>query len=184
MEETVRRITPDTSLRSVLCQQVVFEEREETEIVSSPRAYIIEGESSEFFEVPEPRRKLGIFPSVRASRKARNLSENWSQGKARGNNDYSISHYIITIISIRKIIWTYLFFDYRYAKLANFQSCPTWQLYNSRTIDTSSCQRAFCFHFVISNTLYNKINRGIEIIAHSLNSYHSNLQVFPSFFTS
>ena len=50
MEETVKRVTPRISLRSVLHQQVVFER----------------GEVSEFFQVPEPRRKLGIFPNPRA----------------------------------------------------------------------------------------------------------------------
>ena len=37
MEETVRRVTPQTLLRSVLRQQVVSEEREESEIVQRPR---------------------------------------------------------------------------------------------------------------------------------------------------
>ena len=37
MEEPVRGTTPKTSLRSVLFQQVVFEDREETKIVPSPR---------------------------------------------------------------------------------------------------------------------------------------------------
>ena len=44
----------------MLRQQAVFEEREETKIVPSRRAYI-EEESSEFFQVPQSRKKLRIF---------------------------------------------------------------------------------------------------------------------------
>ena len=60
MKETVRRVTPQTSLCSVLRQQAVFEKGEETEIVRSPRAYK-EGESSGFVHVSEPRGKLEIL---------------------------------------------------------------------------------------------------------------------------
>ena len=48
MEKIVRKEKPRTSLRSVLLQQALFEEGEETEIFSSPRAYM-EEQSSEFF---------------------------------------------------------------------------------------------------------------------------------------
>jgi len=62
MEETVRRVTTCTSLRSVLRLQAVFEGGEEAEIFLNSRAYI-KGESSEFYQVPEPKGKLGIFPN-------------------------------------------------------------------------------------------------------------------------
>ena len=62
-----------TSLRSVLCQHAVFEDREETKIVQNPRAYT-EGKSSEFFQVTKPKRKLGIFLSPRTYGKVRNFS--------------------------------------------------------------------------------------------------------------
>ena len=39
LEKTVRRVTLQTSLRSVLREQAVFEEKEETVIVPSLRAY-------------------------------------------------------------------------------------------------------------------------------------------------
>ena len=43
----------------------VFEGGGETEIPPNPRTYIGE-ENSEFFQVLEPKGKLGIFPSSRA----------------------------------------------------------------------------------------------------------------------
>ena len=59
MEGTVRTVTSRASPRSVLRRLAVFEGEEETGIFPSPRAYI-EGESSEFLQVSEPRGKLGI----------------------------------------------------------------------------------------------------------------------------
>ena len=53
MEEEVKIVTPQTSLRSVLCQQAVFEGGEKTGIFLSSRAYI-EWECWECFQVPEP----------------------------------------------------------------------------------------------------------------------------------
>ena len=58
-------VTPRTLLRSMLRQKAVFEGGGETEIFLSSRAHM-ERESSKFFQVPEPRGKLGIFPSPRA----------------------------------------------------------------------------------------------------------------------
>ena len=62
MEETVRRVTPRTLLRSVLRQQAAFEGGRSFEFFKA------EIEISEFFQFLE-RRKLGIFPSLRNMKK-------------------------------------------------------------------------------------------------------------------
>ena len=61
MEETVGRVTPCTTLRSVLRLKAVFEG----------------GGSLEFFQVPELRRKLGIFSSPRNMKR---YEENMKRG--------------------------------------------------------------------------------------------------------
>ena len=59
MEETVKRVTPDTSLRSMLPQQAVLEGAGEPGIFSVTESRGTIG----IFSVPEPTGKLRIFPS-------------------------------------------------------------------------------------------------------------------------